>query len=179
MNLLRREKALYLLALLIALRVRLLQLGALPLTDLEAKWALQAYAVAQGSPPALGSQTAYILPTALAFFLAGFSTNFLARLIPALVGSALVMVPYLFRGRLKPQPSLLLAFFLALDPGLVALSRQAGSSILAVTFALLAWGSWEHTKPRPAGIFAGLALLSGPALSEGLLGLGLTCAIWQ
>ncbi len=179
MKLFRRETALYLLAFVLALAVRLIRLGTLPLTDLEAKWALQALGVAQGTRPALGSQPAYVLLTSIFFFLYGGGTNFLARLVPALTGSALVFVPILFRDRLKPRPSLILAFFLALEPGLVALSRQAGSSILAITFLFLAWGFWRQKNARWAGVFAGLALLSGPALWAGLLGLILTWAILQ
>src|SRR5262245_3158439 len=137
---LRREAWLYLFAFLLALTVRVVKLGASPLTDLEAKWALQALGVTQGTQPVLGSEPAYVLLTSILFFLYGNGTNFLARLIPALTGTALVFVPLLFRSRLKPRPSLMLAFFLALDPGLVALSRQAGSPILALTFLLLGWG---------------------------------------
>ncbi len=175
----RRETIFYLLALFLAIAVRLIRLGAWPLTDLEASWALQALGLAQGTRPLLGSQPAYVLLTGLLFFSLGGGTNFLARLVPALAGSALVLAPYLFRERLKPRPSLILAFFLAFDPGLVALSRQAGSSILVLTFLIFAWGFWLRQKPRWAGICAGLALLSGASLWEGLLGLALTWAIRQ
>jgi hypothetical protein len=175
----RREPILYSLAFILALAVRLIKLGAPPLTDVEARWALQALGIAQGTHPAPGSQSAYVLLTSILFFVYGGGTNFLARLIPALVGSALALVPYLFRERLKPRPSLILAFFLALDPGLVALSRQAGSPILALTFLFLAWGFWDHRHSRWAGVFAGMAVLSGSSLWEGLLGLGLTWLIRQ
>jgi hypothetical protein len=175
----RYEPALYLLAFIIALALRVAKLGAAPLTDTEARWALQSLGVSQGSGPALGSQPAYILLTSIFFYLLGAGTNFLARFIPALAGSALVFVPRLFQHRLKPRPSLILAFLLALDPGLVALSRQAGSSILAVTFALLAWGLWENRRVAWAGVFAGLALLSGPWVWAGLITLGLTWAVSQ
>ncbi|HEY9151871.1 MAG TPA: hypothetical protein VIN60_03225 [Anaerolineales bacterium] len=175
----RYQTVLYIAAFLLALAVRLIRLGTWPLTDLEAQWALQALGVAQGAHPALGSQPAYILLTSIFFFFYGGGTNFLARFVPALVGSLIVFAPFLFRERLKPRPSLILAFFLAFDPGLVALSRQAGSSILAVTFVLFAWGFWERKQARFAGIFAALALLSGPSLWEGLLGLGLAWAIRQ
>ncbi len=179
MRIFRHQTALYAIAFLLALAVRMIKLGAPPLTDFEARWALQALHVAQGAHPALGSQPAYILLTSVFFFLYGGGTNFLARLIPALTGSALVFVPTLFRDRLKPRPSLILAFMLALEPGLVALSRQAGSLILAVTFLLFAWGFWEQKQTRPAGVFAGLALLSGTWLWFGLVALALTWAIRQ
>ncbi|HRQ31681.1 MAG TPA: hypothetical protein PLM89_01100, partial [Anaerolineales bacterium] len=68
----------------------------------------------------------------------------------------------------------ILAFLFAFDPGLVALSRQANGTMLAVTFLLFAWGMWNHKRLIPAGVFAGLALLSGPSLWAGLLTLGLT-----
>jgi hypothetical protein len=175
----RRETTLYLLALLLALTVRLIGLGAQPLNDLEAKWALQALGLANGTHPALGSQPAYILLTSILFFLYGGATNALARLIPALTGSALALVPALFRNRLKPRPALILAFVLALEPGLVALSRQAGSSILALTFALAAWGFWEKRSAPWAGLLAGFALLSGSGLWAGLLSLALAWAIFR
>jgi hypothetical protein len=168
----KHESVLYVIAFILAAALRFIQLGALPLSDSEAEWALQAFNIAQGTRPLLGPQPIYILPTSLLFFLFGTS-NFLARFIPALTGSALILVPYLFRGRLKPVPGLLLAFFLALDPGLVSLSRQAGSLMPALTFVLLAWAFWWRERPRAAGVFAGLALLSGPSLWAGLLGLGL------
>lgn len=179
MKLLRRESLFYLLALVLAIAVRMIKLGAWPLTDMEARWALQALGIAQGAKPILGSQPAYILLTAVLFFAFGGGTNFLARLIPALAGSMLALAPILFRERLKPRPSLILAFFIALDPGLVSLSRQAGSAILALAFVFFAWGFWEKQRPRLAGVFAGLALLAGSSLWEGLLGLGLTWAIRQ
>jgi hypothetical protein len=171
-QLIKYESVLYLIAFILAAALRFIQLGALPLSDAEAEWALQAFHVAQGAHPLLGSQPIYILPTSTLFFLFGDS-NFLARIIPALTGVALIFVPYLFRERLKPVPALILALFLALDPGLVSLSRQAGSLMSALTFTLLAWAFWWRERPRGAGIFAGLALLSGPTVWAGLLGLGL------
>jgi hypothetical protein len=176
---LRHQTALYIAAFLLALAIRLIRLGTWPLSDTEAQWALQALSVAQGSHPALGSQPAYVLLTSIIFFFYGGGTNFLARFIPALTGSCLVFIPLIFQERLKPRPSLILAFFLAFDPGLVALSRQAGSSILALTFLLFAWGFWQRRQSRLAGIFAASALLAGSSLWEGLLGLGLAWSILQ
>jgi hypothetical protein len=175
----RRETLLYAAALLLALGVRLISLGILPLNDGEALWALQALNIANGIKPAIGSQPAYVLLTSLLFFAYGGATNFLARLIPALVGSSLVLVPALFKRQLKPRPALILAFAIALEPGLAAASRQIGTSIMALTFLLAAWGLWERGAVRWAGVAAALAILSGPGLWPGLLGLGLTWAIWQ
>jgi hypothetical protein len=175
-NRLKREIGLYGLAFGLALALRLIRLGNFPLTEAEAVPALQAIQVALGARTGIGPQSVYVLLTGMLFF-AFESSNFLARLAPALTGSLLVFAPMLFKHRIKPRTSLVLAFFLALDPGLLALSRQAGSGIFAVTFLLFTWGFWERKSVRLAGFFAALALLSGPALWPGLLGLGLTWLI--
>lgn len=173
------ESWLYALAFLLALGLRLTQLGIMPLTDAEAAPALQALQIAQGAKPALSPHPFYILSTSVIFFLYGGGTNFLARLIPALIGSLLVFAPLLFNNRLKPRPSLILAFFIALDPGLTALSRQAASPIFAIAFLLFAWAFINKNKTSLAGFFAALALLSGSSIWHGLLGLGITWAILQ
>jgi hypothetical protein len=169
---LRNEPLLYFLAFCVALLVRLYQLGALSLGDVEAAWALQASGVAQGIRPLLEPQPVYIALTSVLFFLFG-ETNFLARFLPAVSGSLLVLVVYHFRDRLKPIPGIILALFLALDPGLIALSRQAGSVMPALTFTLLGWAFWSKRRTRLAGVMIGLALLSGPAFWMGVLGLAL------
>ena len=89
---LKYEGWLYGLAFLIALGFRLIALGATPLTDSEATLAMQALHITQGAHPLLGPQPAYILLTSI-FFTVIESTNFMARLIPALVGSILVFAP--------------------------------------------------------------------------------------
>lgn len=174
----KNEGWLYWLAFLIALGFRLIQLGASPLTDSEATLALQALHIAQGKAPLLGSQPGYILLTSTLFAIIN-STNFMARFIPAIAGSALVFAPYFFREKIKPRPALILAFFFAIDPGLVALSRQASGTMLAVASLLFAWAMLRHQRAIPAGIFAGLALLSGPSFWAGLLTLGLTWLFLQ
>ena len=169
----KHEGWLYWLAFLIAVGFRFLQLGASPLTDSEATLALQALHVAQGVNPLLEPQPAYILFTGV-FFALLEATNFLARFLPALAGSALVFVPWFFREKIKPRAALILAFLFAFDPGLVALSRMANGTMPAVTFLLFAWAMWNHQRLIVTGIFAGLALLSGPSLWAGALTLGLT-----
>jgi hypothetical protein len=171
---LKYEGWLYGLAFLIALGLRLVALGTAPLNDSEANLALQALHITNGTRPLLGPQPAYILLTSV-LFLIFESSNFMARFWPAIVGSAMVFAPSLFRAQLKPRPALILAFLFAIDPGLVALSRLAGGVVLAVAFTLFAWGMWNRKHFMLAGIFAGLALLSGTSIWMGLLGLGLAC----
>jgi hypothetical protein len=173
----KHEGWLYALAFLFAIILRFAQLGAMPLTDTEAAPALQALHIAQGLKPALDPHPLYILSTALLFFIYGGGTDFLARLIPALMGSVLVFAPLLFADRIKPRSSLILAFFIALDPGLVAISRQAASPILAVVFLLFAWGFYNQNKISLAGFFAAFAMLSGPSIWAGILSLVITFGI--
>jgi hypothetical protein len=177
MNRLTIEQILYVLAFLLALGLRLLNLGTAPLLDYEATWALQALEVASGEPAILGPSPGYVLLTGLLFFLFGDSSAF-ARLLPALAGSLLVLLPLLFRnylygihgGRLA---GLVMAFGLALDPGLVAASRLAAGPMMAAGFGLLALGFLYLRRPLLSGFLGGLALLSGPALLLGALGLAL------
>jgi len=167
------ELGLFALAFGLALAIRLLRLGELPLTDEEARWALQAFDLSRGLRPEIGPQPAYVVLTAFSFFIVQ-AGNFAARLVPALFGAVLALVPFLFRQRLGYKPAIFLAFFLAIDPAYLALSRLAGGSVIAVTVLLLAWGAWRNRNWRAAGICIGLALLSGPQLWPGVLGLAVT-----
>lgn len=164
---------LYALAATLALTVRWIRLEAWPLTEEEARWAMQALHLAQGLRPEIGAQPGYVLLTALAFF-ALQASEFTARLAPALMGVALTVAPYFFRDRLGEKPALVLAFLLALDPGFLAMSRLAGSPMLAVSALALAWGAWRNGHRPAAGILAGLALLGGPQVWPGVLGLAVT-----
>ena len=146
---LKNEGWYYWLAFLIAIGFRLVQLGASPLTDSEASLALQALHIAQGKASLLSPQPLYILVTSL-FFLVIESTNFMARFIPALAGSALVFVPWFFREKLKPRPALILAFFIVFDPGLVALSRQSSGTILRSDFSSICLGDVDEWTRHPS-----------------------------
>lgn len=173
------EGWLYALVFILALAVRTIQLGAMPLTDSEAAPALQALHITQGLKPTLSPHPFYILSTSILFFLYGSGTNFLARFAPALIGSLLVLVPILFTERIKPRPGLILALFIAFDPGMVALSRQAASPIFAITFLLIALGCFDKNKLNLAGIFTAFALLSGPSVWLGLIGIAIAWAIYR
>jgi hypothetical protein len=166
------ETLLFVLALTLAVLVRLLRLGDVPLSDREAAAALQAWQAAHGLHPLLAAQAGYLTLTAALFYLFG-GNELLARLVPAVAGSLLVLAPWVLRERFPGSSALYLALIFALDPGLLALSRTAGGTMMAVSFTLLAIAFWLTGRPIWAGIFGGLALLSGPALIPGLIGLGL------
>ncbi len=186
-----RLNYLYFLAFLLAAALRFIGLGAIPLTDGEATWTLQALSVAQGSKPLIGGQPGYILLTSIPFFLSE-STNFLARFWPALFGSLIVFTPYfLYKRPLSPlspkggeewmggRTAIILAFLLAAAPGLVAVSRHANGTMLALTCIIFAWIACQKNELKWSGIFAGIALLGGPAVWMGSLGLGLAWALAQ
>src|SRR5450759_618029 len=170
------EHALYALALVFAIGLRFLNLGALPLSDFEANWALQALRVTQGLHPALGPNPGYVHLTAILFYIFAAS-NFLARFWPALAGCALVLAAWFLRGRIGRVPAIVLAFGLAIDPGLVAMSHLAGGPMLAITCLVLAGLMWLEDHRSLAGFFAALALLSGPSVWFGMLGLMLVWAL--
>jgi len=161
---------LYALVVLLAFGVRLVNLGALPLSESESELALPAFQTAQGERVAWGTQPAYTSLTSLAFSLLG-SQDFIARLWPALAGGLLSIAPFLFRKKIGRLPSLILAIGLALDPGLVAVSRQASGPMMAASCTILALGFAYSRLPVAAGIATSLALLSGRALWPGLVGI--------
>ncbi|MGE5222307.1 MAG: hypothetical protein ACM3PY_07715 [Omnitrophica WOR_2 bacterium] len=170
------ETLCYILVFILAVFVRFLNLGKFPLTDAEANWALQALNLARSQPVVPGAQPLYTLWTSLVFMLLG-NTNFLARFLPALCGCLLVLSPWFFRRWTGRAAALVMAACLALDPGLIALSRIAGGSMPAVAFGILALGAIFDRRLLLAGVLGGLALLSGPAILLGIAGLGIVWAI--
>jgi hypothetical protein len=179
----KTEYIFYWLAFLLAFGLRFYQLGAAPLSNTEAGWALQALGVSHGETIGLGAQPAYIIITGVLFSIFG-DGNLIARFIPALAGSLLVWLPFLFRdwmsdSRWLHRAGLVMAFGLAIDPGLVSLSRHVGSPIPALTFLLLALAFLHNRHMVWVGIFAGLALLSGPAFLQGVLILGISWGLFR
>jgi hypothetical protein len=170
------EHALYLAAALLAVALRLIALGAFPLSEFEARWAMQAFDLQRGLPVQIGAQPLYVIFTSLIFSLAG-SSEFSARVLPFIAGLVLVGLPYFYRDRLGTKTALLLTFALAIDPTLVGLSRLAGSSIAALAFGMAALTAWLRLAPRAAGVFAALAALSGPSFLAGVLSLALAWAL--
>lgn len=171
------EQMLYGLAFLLAVTLRLWCLGAKPLSDGEARLALEAFGVGRGESLATSIQPVYAFFTGGLFWLFG-SNDFLARLLPALAGSLLVLATYAFRTELGSKTSLILAFGLSLDPGMVALSRMADGPMLAIGFTFLTIGLALNRRWSIAAIFLGLALLSGAAFYSSLLVFGFSGVGW-
>jgi hypothetical protein len=171
-----RETILLTAAFGLGLAIRLAGLGAAPLTDGEAQIALQAASVASGEAVTVGAQPGYTLLTALLFYILGV-TNTIARLIPALAGSLLVLLPWILRRRLGSLAAIICAFALALDPGLVSASRQVGTPVIAAMGLLLAAALWWQRRPAWAGVALGLGLLGGERFWFGAIVLAISWAL--
>ncbi len=172
------EHLLYGAAVALAFGVRLWHLGQAPLSEKEAQLALQALDVAARHPTTLGPAPLLTTLTGLTFFLFG-STDATARLMPALLGSLFPLLAWPMRPHLGRRGALVLAFALALDPGLVALSRLAYSPIpaaLALTAAVL---MAVHNHWRWALPLAATGMLLGPTFWLGLMSLGLGLALYR
>jgi hypothetical protein len=170
------EYALYILALCLALAFRLIGLEALPFNEAEAAWAWQAYQVSQAEAAQIGSQPAYVLLTSMLFFIFS-SSEYLARLLPAVLGSMVIAVPFVLKEKIGRKAALVAAFGLALDPLSVAVSRQVGSPMLAVGFASLAFAAWHYRKPGLTGVFSALFLLSGQPGVVAIIALAITALL--
>jgi hypothetical protein len=179
------ETLLYLAIFVIAVALRLSNLGSLPLTDSEAEYALSTASVSgqasqfwnEGEETIPLSSTYHVF-TATLFYLFGTS-DVNARIIPALAGFALVFSPLLLRKQLGSSVTLVLSFLFAISPVLVTTSRTAGGASLAsmglifgISFLLRVEKS-EHalSNVRWAGAALGLALASGPFVFHGLFSL--------
>ena len=160
------EIFLYLLILLLALALRFAALGAAPLTEFEAQAALPAHSLAHGEMTSLGDQPGFVVFTSFLFSLLG-SSEFVARLLPALFGVGLAVLPYFWRDVLGQKAALLFSLALALDPGMVATSRLASGQIIAVSASLIALTAWRSSQPVVSGIFASIALLASPLIFIG------------
>ncbi|MDX1437807.1 MAG: hypothetical protein R3335_13420, partial [Anaerolineales bacterium] len=150
--------------------------GSAPLSEPESGLAIKILDLLARTPSDLGAEPGYAIITGLLFYLLG-PENSLARLAPALLGGVVVCLPYFYRTILGRKAALLLALGLALDPGLVALSRQASGAMIGVSFLLLALTAGLAGRPVLTGAFIGLSLISGPVGVLGFLGMGLAVLI--
>ncbi|HAF49104.1 MAG TPA: hypothetical protein DCL08_07695 [Anaerolineaceae bacterium] len=160
-------------AFITAIVLRLLRLGAMPLTDMEASIALQALAVGQKTETIFGGHMTYVGLTGIDFFLL-HTGNFLARFWPALFGALIVFVPFLFRNYIGNLPANILSFILALSPEMVGLSRMIGSPMIAFVLLLLTLGLINQKKPILSGVSFALALMGGSGFWTGIVLVGLS-----
>ena len=140
------ERLLYGLIVAVAALIRLLNLGALPLSTLEAANAWTAWIAVLGDGIHIGPGTETAAPIASSALLYSLHASVLwlvgggdalVRFLPALFGIALVLLPWFWRATIGRQMALVAALLLAVDPWLVAYSRLADGVILSIFFGLL------------------------------------------
>lgn len=156
--------------------IRLINLGHAPLSDYEANNALQALAIKNGADPGTITSPAYVLLTGLLFSLFDDS-NYLARFIPAVAGCVLLLSVVMLRNLLGRKATLVLLLGLALDPGLTAISRLAGGQMISLGLGVLFLAGIYLQRPVLTGVSGALALMSGPGIYGGFLGIALTAGI--
>jgi uncharacterized protein (TIGR03663 family) len=132
------ETAAYIALTALALGLRLAALGAYPLAESEALQALAAWGAAQGVTWPAGAYSPLILSLNVPIFLLFGANDFTARLAPALLGSALVPLPYFLRHRLGRSGALVASALLAWSPSTLYFSRFAGGGIGVAFGAMLA-----------------------------------------
>ncbi|MCH8815123.1 MAG: TIGR03663 family protein [Chloroflexi bacterium] len=161
------EVAAYAVVLISALGLRLWDLGSRALHHDEALHAVYANDLFTGSgyehTPLLHGPL-QIFGTAFAYFVSGGPSDVSARILPALIGTGLVVVPLLFRSRLGRTGALATAALLAFSPTLLYFSRFARNDIWIAFFTLVLivaiWRFVSERQHRFLYVIAGTLALS-------------------
>lgn len=138
------ERALYGLFFVVAGLLRFGDLFGQPLSSLEATNAWLAWLSVFGTPDLHDDVSSSLTPSSpflhtllrLSFLLSG-DGDIVVRAIPALVGTLLVLIPWLLRGFLGRRVALIMSLLLTLDSWLVTFGRLADGAIFSVTLGLL------------------------------------------
>lgn len=172
---------LFLLPLILGGVLRLVNLGVIPLSPTEAANAISAWQLWQPAAmsAAAATSSAYVSLTGLLLPILGGS-DAIARLVPALAGMGILLLPWLLRQRLGPIGTLVAGLLLAFSPTLVLASRTADGStlgLLAGGLLLVAWLRYQETGEQrwlyAAAAALALGLTSAPLFYGLLLTLGL------
>ncbi len=173
-----RQHLPYAALLLVGALARCAELGVRPLAASEAVASWTAWTLATGGSPAEGvfaaapdSGSLLGLQTLLFWFFSGDDAA--ARVVPAIVGSLIVVVPWALRTALGRVESITLAALLASDPLFVGYSRLADGTAVAVaaiwTAVICLWviagldsGNARANVSRSAWIAVAIGATSGP-----------------
>ncbi len=138
----------FLLAFAIGLGLRLVLLGSMTYAQNELVLVNQALQISQKVSTATSTVPVYSGLTSFLFFLFG-PGNLLGRIVPAVVGSSLVLFPGSGRAA-RAKSTLILSFALALDPTFLVFSHQS-----MVYFAIAGYcGIYYAKKGDRAGWFS-------------------------
>ncbi|MBN1399517.1 MAG: glycosyltransferase family 39 protein, partial [Anaerolineae bacterium] len=165
------ETALYVLLGVAALVLRLAALGRWPLSEGELTTALAAWRAAKGGLPQPSGYVPLLYDANLFLFALTRASDAAVRLLPALMGALLVIVPYGARDVLGRRGALMASLLLALGPTWLFFSRTAVGTIPAVLASaiVLVWGwrGWHAGSSRTmawALVALGLGLTAGPGI---------------
>ncbi len=175
------EAVLYAAILGVAVVLRFWNLDASPLSAREAAQAVAAF---NGAPMPAGGSPLLTGINQLLFGLFGTTVNDSGvRMMPALIGTILVLLPILYREVVGRYGALAAALMLAVSPTMVAASRSLDGSIViaacalaAIGFALRYFTSQKRIDLFGLAIAIGLGLASGPGVIT--VGLILIPALW-
>lgn len=177
---------LYLLTVFMAAVMRLSGLDSVPLSPAEALQALNVWQFLQPGNTAVSIQSpAYFSLTSLLMAFFGDS-DVTARLVPALFGIGLVLLPWFLRERLGSVGALVTAVLLAISPLNAVVARTVGGdalAIFAVGLTAVALMRTYDTQSKPwlytLAIAIGLGITSAPLFYTGLITLMLAWLLSQ
>jgi len=124
------DQAIFVALVLLAVVMRVWNLGSMPLRADEAAVALQSWALFQGLPSTVEFGPVITYGNALIFALFG-ANDASARILPALAGVVLVALCYFCRPYVGRRAAIASAFLLAISPTAVFFSRTVGSEMIA------------------------------------------------
>ena len=146
--------------LLAASLFRFIGLGSAPLSEDEARLAMQSLSAMKGLPDYQIRQPLYVFITSVCFSF--FDANeYTARLFPAIMGLLLVCLPILFHHQLGLRKTSLMVFFLAIDPVGIAWSKTADSLIPVICLFLFSVAAFYRKHTNPGIILLALAMTGG------------------
>lgn len=163
----------FLVVFLIALTLRVALLDRMVFSQNELVLVNQALQISQRLSTVTSTVPVYTGLTGLLFFIFG-AGDFLAGVVPALVGASMVLLPWAWRNRLGQKTALIFAIALTFDPTFLLFSRAIHGGIFAIAGLLWAFTFLKKNKTILAGLSLSFAFLSGAPFWIFLLVAGLT-----
>lgn len=153
------EAALWIGLTLMAFITRVWHLDLAPLSNVEARHALDALALTHGEGISVSNP---LFTSVQAIIMTVFgASDFSARLPGAILGVALCVLPVALRTETDRLKAIAFSVLLIMSPALLFSSRQADGSLFAWTIALWAMLSWRNSHLNAAAIGVGLLLACG------------------
>jgi len=159
--------------------LRIFDLGSSPLSPVEAQEALNVWDFWMLRTTSSIGSPAYFTVTGQLSQILGWSDQVM-RLVPAVIGVGLVLLPWFLRHRTGKLGSLTASLLLAVSPTLVAISRTAGGQSVALFAGFLvfiAWLRYQETENDRWFITLILSLILGLMSERLFYSMVLTLAI--